>query len=89
MLILERIVRHLEPLHMTAAARRPGKEMADVTLGAQSAVEGSAQGRAATAQQSSTSAAQDWLDNIEKIATDAALLRDHRPRRLAGDVRVL
>jgi putative MFS transporter len=45
--------------------------MADVTLGAQGAgqegaAEGNAQGRTAPAQQSSTSAAQDWLDNIEK-----------------------
>src|ERR1700761_1539994 len=52
---------------MTAAAGRPGREMADVTLGAQQgAVDAGVQGRAATAQQSSTSAAQDWLDNIEK-----------------------
>src|SRR5215475_5716522 len=51
---------------MTAAAGRPGREMADVTLGAPGAVDGSAQGRTATAQQGSTSAAQDWLDRIEQ-----------------------
>src|SRR6201996_102811 len=55
---------------MTAAAGHPGREMADVTLGAQSAVDGAVQGRMADAQDnsnvSSTSAAQDWLANIEK-----------------------
>jgi len=51
---------------MMAAAGRPGREMADVTLGAQGAVEDGVQGRSARAQESSTTAAQDWLDTIER-----------------------
>jgi putative MFS transporter len=52
---------------MTAAVGHPGREMADVTLDAQGAVQGSVQGRIQRAAQGhSKGDAQDWLSSIEK-----------------------
>src|SRR5882672_9620387 len=56
-----------EPLRMTAAVGRPGREMAEMSLDAQGAVQGVVQGgipRAAEDQPNSD--AQDWLSSIEK-----------------------
>src|ERR1700743_3188385 len=52
---------------MTSAVGLPGRDMADVTLDAQGALQGSLAGRAASpANANPISAAQDWLDTIEK-----------------------
>src|SRR5277367_2326795 len=51
---------------MTAAVRRAGREMADVTLDAQVAVPGSVPGLIQKTREASESSAQDWLNQIEK-----------------------
>jgi len=56
-----------------------------VTLDARTASKGNVTGRL----QRTRHAAQDWLDALEKIQADAALLCDDRADRDAGDVRVL
>src|SRR5271156_2043657 len=57
-----------EPLRMTAAAGHPGRDMADVALGAPGAVQEAVQGRAqgTASDHSRTAAAQDWLSSVEK-----------------------
>src|ERR1700704_6341999 len=61
-----------EPLRMTVAVGRPGREMADVSLDAQGAVQGSLQGRIQRAAEDHLKEdclkgeAQDWLSGIEK-----------------------
>jgi putative MFS transporter len=58
---------NLEPLRMTAAVRRPGREMADISLDAQGAVQGGVAGGMPTAAPGQFKGdAQDWLSGIEK-----------------------
>jgi MFS transporter, putative metabolite:H+ symporter len=58
---------NLEPLRMTAAVRRPGREMADISLDAQGVVQGGVAGGMPTAAPGhSKGDAQDWLSGIEK-----------------------
>src|SRR6201987_1658986 len=51
---------------MTAAVGRPGRAMADVTLDAQGVVQGSAGRAAGPTLANPISAAQDWINSIEK-----------------------
>src|SRR4030088_2848387 len=56
-----------KPLRMTAGIGRPGREMADVSLDAQGAVQGSTAGRIRQAAQDHPKGdAQDWISGIEK-----------------------
>jgi putative MFS transporter len=56
-----------QPLRMTAAVRRPGGEMAELSLDAQGAVQGGVAGRVQPATPGASKGdAQDWISGIEK-----------------------
>jgi MFS transporter, putative metabolite:H+ symporter len=54
---------------MAAVVERPGSAMADLTLDAERAVQGSVQGKVrASSEENCKAKAQDWLNGIEKSA---------------------